>query len=114
MTNRSKNTGTEMETRIVTYLQKWWPATERRALHGNTDRGDVAGIPGLCAEIKACKTMALAGWLDEAVTEAGHCGPGVIPIVIHRRLRKRAPAEQYVTMRLEDFCKTWFDDEVGP
>jgi hypothetical protein len=99
-----------METRVVGYLQQWWPDAERRALHGNTDRGDVAGIPGLCAEIKACKTMGLAGWVDEAVIEAGNCGPQVMPVVIHRRVRKRDAGEQYVTMRLEDFCRLWFDN----
>lgn len=113
MTNRSKAVGTEMETRVVGYLQRWWPPTERRALHGNKDKGDVAAIPGLCVEIKACKTMALAGWVSEAVAEAANCGPGVTPVVVHRRVGKRDPAEQYVTMRLADFCKLWFDDEIA-
>ena len=46
-----------------------WPHAERRALNGNQDRGDIAGVPGCVIEAKNAKTINLAGWLDEANLE---------------------------------------------
>jgi Holliday junction resolvase len=53
--SKSKDKGTAAEREVVRYLQTWWPAAERRALSGNKDKGDVAGIPGVCIEIKAAE-----------------------------------------------------------
>ena len=79
MTNRSKDKGTAAESAVVTYLQsRGWHYAERRALHGDQDKGDVAGIYGVAGavvvEVKACKTQAVPAWLREAKAEQAHAG----------------------------------------
>ena len=70
MTNPSKQKGTRFETDIVNYLNtNGYPHAERRALAGNTDRGDIAGIPGIVIEAKATKALTLGPHLDETETE---------------------------------------------
>lgn len=78
MSTRSKQKGTTAEREVVRYLQNWWPAAERRALSGNKDKGDVAGIPGVVVEIKAAQTQMLPKWQRETLAEqanadAAHC-----------------------------------------
>ena len=55
MTNRSKDTGTNAETAVATYLRStgYFPNAERRALAGAYDRGDLTGIGDLVIEVKA-------------------------------------------------------------
>jgi hypothetical protein len=79
--------GTSAETAVVRYLQQWWPAAERRALSGNKDKGDVAGIPGTVIEVKAAARLELAAWRRETWfemenAEAVHC------ILVVKRPRK--------------------------
>jgi hypothetical protein len=62
MTNPSKKRGTAWETQVVRYLQQWWPNTERRALNGGLDKGDVLGLPGLVVECKSVNRIQLAEW----------------------------------------------------
>ena len=70
MANPSKAKGTAAETLVVRYLQAFgWPQAERRALAGIQDKGDVSGIADWVGEIKACKTMDLAGWCRELEAE---------------------------------------------
>lgn len=69
MSTPSKAKGTRAEREVVTYLQHWWPAAERRALSGAKDKGDVAGIPGLVVEVKAAATQRLAEWQRETYVE---------------------------------------------
>jgi Holliday junction resolvase len=76
--SKSKAKGTTAEREVVRYLQQWWPAAERRALSGNKDKGDVAGIPGTVVEVKAAARLELAAWRRETWTEmqnadAVHC-----------------------------------------
>lgn len=68
--NRSKAKGTAGETAIVaTLIEEGWPHAERRALKGNLDRGDVAGLPGVMIEAKAEKSYDISGWLKEVAVE---------------------------------------------
>lgn len=70
MTNRSKAKGTAAETAIVaTLIEQGWPHAERRALNGNTDKGDVSGVIGVCIEAKAEKGYDISGWLKEVAVE---------------------------------------------
>ena len=70
MSNPSKTKGTAAETAVVTYLsERGWPHAERRALHGNTDKGDVTGIPGVVVEVKNHKSHAFPEWVREAEKE---------------------------------------------
>jgi hypothetical protein len=87
MSTKSKTKGTTAERMVVRYLQQWWPAAERRALSGNKDKGDVAGIPGVVVEVKAAARLELAAWRRETWTEmenaeAVHC------ILVVKRPRK--------------------------
>lgn len=68
--NRSRIKGTAAETAIVTYLRTHgWPFAERRALHGNHDRGDITGMPNVVIEVKNQQTLTFGPWLNEAETE---------------------------------------------
>lgn len=76
--NPSKRKGTGAETAIVAALiEQGWPHAERRALHGNLDRGDVAGVARVMIEAKAEKSYDIAGWLREVATEQANAGAEV-------------------------------------
>jgi Holliday junction resolvase len=103
--NKSKRKGTAAETAVVGYLREnGFPHAERRALNGSTDRGDVAGVPGVVIEIKNCARMELAGWVDEARLEAANAGVGVFAVA-HKRRGKGNPADWFVTLPLSVFCE---------
>lgn len=96
--NRSKAKGTAAESAVVEYLNdNGFPNAERRALAGNTDKGDIAGIVGVVIEVKACAKTELAGWVDEATVEASNARAS-IAAVWHKRPRKGSPGDWYVTM----------------
>lgn len=87
MTNKPRQIGTAAETAVTRYLvANGWPFAERRALHGNQDRGDITGTPSLCWEIKAGKAAHSASdgqvqeWLGEldAVRDRVHADVGVL------------------------------------
>jgi Holliday junction resolvase len=82
--SKSKDKGTAAETAVVRYLQNWWPAAERRALSGNEDKGDVAGIPGVCIEVKAAQRLELAAWRRETWAEMGNAGATHCILVVKR------------------------------
>jgi hypothetical protein len=68
--NRSKAKGTAAESAVVaTLVEQGWPHAERRALSGNTDKGDVAGVIGVCIEVKSEASYDIPGWLRETATE---------------------------------------------
>ena len=72
MSTKSKAKGTAAEREVVRYLQKYWLTAERRALSGNKDRGDIAGIPRTAGEVKAAVKIELAKWQQETLTEMGN------------------------------------------
>lgn len=82
--SKSKAKGTTAEREVVRYLQNWWPAAERRALSGNKDKGDVAGIPGVVIEVKAAKTQLITAWQRETKTEMHNAGATVCMLVVKR------------------------------
>jgi hypothetical protein len=82
--SKSKAKGTAGETAVVRYLQQWWPATERRALNGGKDRGDIAGIADLCIEVKAAKTQLIGPWQRETLTEMANAGASACLLVVKR------------------------------
>jgi hypothetical protein len=78
VSTKSKAKGTTAETAVVRYLREYWSAAERRALSGNKDKGDIAGIPATVGEVKAAVKIELAKWQRETLTEmqnatADHC-----------------------------------------
>jgi Holliday junction resolvase len=92
MSTKSKARGTTAEREVVRYLQQWWPAAERRALSGNKDKGDVAGIPGVVIEVKAAARLELAAWRRETWTEMTNAGASACMLVVKR---PRKPVGQW-------------------
>lgn len=94
----SKQKGTRWESAIVQFLKERGVIhAERRALNGATDRGDIAGIPGLVIEAKSTKALTLAAFVKEAEAERANDGArhGVAWI---KRVGKSSPADAYVVM----------------
>jgi hypothetical protein len=105
VSNPSKAKGTRAETAVANYLrEQGWPAVERRALAGSSDKGDIAGLRDLVVEVKACKAMDLGGWLREAGAEALNAGAD-FGIVFAKRRGKADPADWYVVMRGSDLVQ---------
>lgn len=66
MSNPSKRRGTSAETVVVGYLRAQGVLhAERRALTGNKDRGDIAGVVGVMMEVKDHRRDQLPQWIDE-------------------------------------------------
>lgn len=98
MANRSKDKGTGWESSIVGYLVGAGVThAERRGLAGNSDRGDIAGLPGVVIEAKNCAKVELAAWLDEANTERDNDRADV-GVVWFKRRGKTSPGAGFVLM----------------
>lgn len=79
---------------------------DRRVKTGNKDRGDIGGIrlhgQRVVAECKDTSRINLAGWAKEADDERGN-DDALAGVVIHKRVGKGDPLEQWVTMDLRNF-----------
>jgi hypothetical protein len=94
----SKAKGTAWESAIVQFLRNAGAAqAERRALAGSSDRGDIAGIPGVVIEAKSAARLDLAGWLKEAEAERVNAGAD-LALVWAKRRGKTSPGAGYVLM----------------
>lgn len=102
MANPSKAKGTAAEVAVRDYLRRAGYPAERLPTEGAKDRGDIVGIPGITIEVKACREMALAQWVDEANAEADNAGQGVA-VVWHKRRGTTDPGRWYVTLEGADF-----------
>lgn len=106
MANPSKAKGTAAETQVCHYLKSaGWYHAERRALHGNVDKGDVTGIPGVCIEIKSHKVSSLnfGAYVDEAVLEGINSNADVAAAWVKRR-GTTDPGKWIVAMTGEQFA----------
>lgn len=66
----SRKKGTAAESVVVEHIRAaGWPHAERRAANGTTDRGDIAGIPGVVLEVKSGARLELPAWLKETEVE---------------------------------------------
>jgi hypothetical protein len=96
--SRSRDKGTTWETAIINHLRAHGaPHAERRALNGNRDRGDIAGIPGVVIEAKSAARIELAAWVDEAEVERVNDGAG-IGVVWFKRRGKTSAGAGFVAM----------------
>jgi len=95
VSTKSKAKGTKAESDVVRYLQQWWPAAERRALSGNKDKGDVAGIPDVVVEVKAAVTQQLSAWQRETMTEMRNADAGACLLVVKRPYKAVARWDAY-------------------
>jgi Holliday junction resolvase len=96
VSTRSKQKGTTAEREVVRYLQQWWPAAERRALSGNKDKGDVAGIPGVVVEVKAAARLELAKWQRETLAEQENAQAAYCVLVVKRPYKAAGEWDAYM------------------
>ena len=81
--SKSKQRGTDTETKVVRYLiSEGFHRAERRALKGKLDEGDVTGIEGVCIEVKGDRSNKLSAWKAETVEEAKNAGAGMYLLVV--------------------------------
>lgn len=99
----SRRKGTAFETVVVDYLrQRGWPHAERRALAGAADKGDIAGLPLVCIEVKNAKTITLAAWADETAAEKANAAADIGALWVKRR-GKAGAAAGYIVLSADDF-----------
>lgn len=97
MSNPSKRKGTEWESRCRDYLRDLYPLVERSPAWGAGDKGDLTGTGMFTVECKATKSIDLAGFVDEAVTEARNVGPLQLPVALVKR-RNKSVHDGYAVM----------------
>ena len=74
----AKAKGRDTENRAVEWLREnGWPYAERRRLTGQDDQGDIAGMPGICVEVKSAAAWTPMRWLAELEVEVANAGAEV-------------------------------------
>ncbi len=98
MTTAAKAKGSKAERDVVKYLQEQgYKYAERRMAGDVNDRGDIAGVNGVCFEVKDHKAMKLAGWIEELRIETINAKADT-GAVIHKRAGKSDVGEWYASM----------------
>lgn len=114
MVNKSKTKGTAAETAEVAYLRaRGAVQAERRALTGNKDRGDIAGLISTVIESKNCSRDQLPKWIDELLQEIRNDGARYGG-VWHKRRGTTDPGRWFVTMTGELFVTMLQDLGIIP
>lgn len=92
------------------YRDDGYDEADRRVRNGKNDRGDIAGVPQVCTEVKAEVSYAgkLSGWLAEAETERENAG-AYLGVVWHKKKGTTDPLDWYVTMTGETWLKVLKD-----
>ncbi len=68
--SKAKQKGTAAETAVVKYMKaQGWVHAERRALHGNLDKGDINLGSPVVLEVKDHAKLSLSEWVKELKTE---------------------------------------------
>lgn len=112
MSTKSKAKGTAAEREVVRYLQQWWPAAERRALSGNKDKGDVAGIPGVVVEVKAAQASQIPKWQRETLAEKANAGAESCMLVVKRPYKAVSRWDAYIpASQLDDATGGFLPEE---
>lgn len=102
----ARDAGTKFERSIADVLAELVDdRIDRRAKNGTKDRGDIGGwrYAGLriVAECKNTARLALSTWVTEAEVERLN-DDAQVALVIHKRVGKADPLDQYVTCTLRD------------
>lgn len=105
MSTYGKRKGSKSELDVAKYLiNKGFPYAERRLAGATLDKGDIAGVPGVCFEIKNHAKMNLAGWVEEMLLETAnakaHTG-----VVIHKRKGKSDVGQWYATQTVDQWIE---------
>lgn len=103
----ARDAGTKLERDTATYLASVTGQEIVRRQRTGQDRGDIHGVyynrARIVIECKDHARMALAGWWGEASAERANDG-ATCAIVVHKRVGKGRPEDQWVTMTLGDFA----------
>lgn len=103
MTNKSKRTGTEFETRTVEEFKKaGFIHAERRAQAGSLDKGDILLGPRYAVECKAQKKLELGLWLKETEQERVNAKADYGALIV--KLPRRRIADCPVLIPLAQFA----------
>ena len=103
--SKSKQKGTAAETAVVNYLKgKGRKHVERRSLNGSSDRGDIAGVPGVVIEVKNHARMELSQWVSELEVEMAN-DKADTGVVIHKKKGTTDVGQWYATMPVD----VWYD-----
>jgi len=98
MTTPQKTKGSKAERDVVKYLQECgYKYAERRIAGDSNDRGDIAGVNGVCFEVKDQKTMKLSEWIEELKVEIVNSKADT-GAVVHKRRGKTDVGEWYASM----------------
>lgn len=102
----AKAAGSAFEKQVAEYLAAHVDdRVERRTKNGVNDRGDITGLKHMGMRIVIeCKNTArinLAGWANEVEVERGN-DDAQVGIIAHKRHGNANPADQWVTMTLQD------------
>lgn len=103
--SKSKQKGTAAETAVVNYLKgKGRKHVERRSLNGSSDRGDIAGLPGVVIEVKNHARMELSQWVSELEVEIKN-DKADTGVVIHKKKGTTDVGQWYATMPVD----VWYE-----
>ena len=97
MSSAAKAKGSKAERDVVKYLLTWFPYAERRLAGATEDKGDIAGVNGVCIEVKDHAKMALSGWVEEMLLETKNAKAWT-GVVIHKRRGKGDAGDWYATL----------------
>ena len=103
----AKGAGRQFENDIAGYLNRHVDSRiERRRQAGAKDRGDITGLHHLTERVVVeCKNVArpaLAKWAEEAEVARGNDDANAA-VVAHKRHGVADPAQQWITMTLQEF-----------
>jgi hypothetical protein len=117
MTHPNKAKGTRWESAVRDFLSvRLGHRVERIPAGAAEDRGDLAGLPGVCVECKDVARVELSSIVDEAANEARNCGGGTLPVAVVKR-RRRTTDDSYAVMPLwawADLYARAYPGQEGP
>lgn len=103
----ARDAGTKLERDTANYLQSVTGREIVRRQRTGHDRGDIHGVYAgegrIVLECKDVARMALSQWWAEANAERANDG-AVAAVVVHKRIGRGKPEDQWVTMTLGDFA----------
>ena len=97
--NPSGRKGADWEQKVADYLKEAFPLAERRVKNGRYDRGDTSGVPNVCIEAKAERSIVLPGYLDELEVEQANADARFGFVFVKNR--RHSVRDGYAVMTLE-------------
>ena len=103
----ARDAGTKLERDTANYLAEVTGEEIVRRQRTGDDRGDIHGVyhggARVVIECKDVARMALSSWWSEANAERAN-DKATCAVVVHKRVGKGRPEDQWVTMTLGDFA----------